>query len=109
MLCFRLSVVVLALSCTPVITRAQPAMAKPETAGFSSGRLENLHASMQREIDGKQLAGIVTLLMRHGRVVEERSYGVSDVAAGTPMTNDTIFRIYSMTKPVTGVAMMMLY
>lgn len=57
----------------------------------------------------KSLAGVVTLLMRHGKLVEERSYGVKDLASGAPMTNDTIFRIYSMTKPVTGVAMLILY
>ena len=64
---------------------------------------------MQRPVDEKSLAGVVTLLMRHGKLVEQRSYGVKDMASGAPMTNDTIFRIYSMTKPVTGVAMMMLY
>ena len=64
---------------------------------------------MQRPVDEKSLAGVVTLLMRHGKLVEERSYGVKDMASGAPMTNDTIFRIYSMTKPVTGVAMMILY
>ena len=47
--------------------------------------------------------------MRHGKLVEERSYGVKDMASGALMTDDTIFRIYSMTKPVTGVAMMILY
>src|SRR5208337_2159401 len=82
---------------------------KPESLGFSSDRLERLHAAMQREVDQKELAGVVTLLARHGRVVEERTYGMKDVASGAPMTPDTIFRIYSMTKPVTGVAMMVLY
>jgi len=101
--------ILLAALCVPAIAGAQPATAKPEALGFSTARLENLHAAMQREIDEKELAGIVTLLMRHGKVVEERAYGVKDLAAKTPMTNDTIFRIYSMTKPVTGVAMMMLY
>ena len=64
---------------------------------------------MQRPVDEKSLAGVVTLLMRHGKLVEQRSYGLKDIASGAPMTNDTIFRIYSMTKPVTGVAMMILY
>jgi CubicO group peptidase (beta-lactamase class C family) len=62
-----------------------------------------------QESDQKQLAGIVTLLARHGKVVEERTYGKKDIASGAPMTKDTIFRIFSMTKPVTGVAMMILY
>jgi CubicO group peptidase (beta-lactamase class C family) len=64
---------------------------------------------MQREVDQKQLAGIVTVLARHGKVVEERTYGKKDIASGAPMAKDTIFRIFSMTKPVTGVAMMILY
>jgi CubicO group peptidase (beta-lactamase class C family) len=82
---------------------------KPEAFGFSSERLERLHAVIQQEVDGKQLAGIVTILARHGKVVEERTYGKKDIASGAPMTRDTIFRIFSMTKPVTGVAMMILY
>ena len=81
---------------------------RPETA-FSSERLDRLHAAMQREVDQKELAGVVTLLARHGKVVEERTYGKKDIATVVPMTPDTIFRIFSMTKPVTGVAMMILY
>jgi len=82
---------------------------KPEALGFSSERMGRLHAVMQQLVDQKQLAGVVTLLARHGKVVEERTYGQKDIASGAPMTKDTIFRIYSMSKPVTGVAMMMLY
>ena len=93
----------------PVFVRAQATPSKPESLGFSSERLARLHEAMQRPVDDKALAGVVTLLMRHGKLVEERSYGVRDMASGAPMTNDTIFRIYSMTKPVTGVAMMILY
>jgi len=81
----------------------------PESLGFSSERLDRLHAAMQREVDQKQLAGLVTLLARHHKVIEERAYGKKDIASGAQMTPDTIFRIYSMTKPVTGVAMMILY
>ena len=86
-----------------------PAGNRPEDLGFSSERLERLHAVMQREIDQKELPGIVTLLVRHGKVVEERTYGKRDMESGAPMTRDTIFRVFSMTKPVTGVAMMILY
>jgi CubicO group peptidase (beta-lactamase class C family) len=82
---------------------------KPEALGFSSERLGRLHAVMQQLVDQKQLPGEVTVLARHGKVVEERAYGQKDLASGAPMTKDTIFRIYSMSKPVTGVAMMMLY
>jgi CubicO group peptidase (beta-lactamase class C family) len=107
----------LLLTTAPPQTKAQQANtkafdlaeSKPEAVGFSSERLERLHAAMQRQVDEKQLPGIVTILARHGKVVEERSYGKKDIASGAPMTKDTIFRIYSMTKPVTGVAMMILY
>ncbi len=82
---------------------------KPESVGFSSQRLDRLHAAIQEEIDQKQLAGAVTILARHGKIVDYRTYGVRDMSTAAPMTKDTIFRDYSMTKPVTGVAMMILY
>src|SRR5450631_1701337 len=81
---------------------------KPETVGFSSQRLERLHTLLQRKVDDKQLPGIVTVLARHGKIVDFRTYGKRDLAAGAPVDKDTIFRIYSMTKPITGVAMMIL-
>ena len=82
---------------------------KPETVGFSSDRLERLHASLRETVDNKDLSGVVTILARHGKVVDYWAYGQRDMAAGTPMTRDTIFRDFSMTKPVTAVAMMILY
>ena len=81
----------------------------PESVGFSSQRIERLHAYMQKAVDDKQFAGIVTLLARHGKIIDYQAYGKRDLASGAPMTNDTIFRDFSMTKPVTGVAMMILY
>jgi CubicO group peptidase (beta-lactamase class C family) len=82
---------------------------KPESVGFSSERLERLHAAIQEEITNKQLAGAITIVARHGKVVDYRTYGMRDLATAAPMTKDTIFRDYSMTKPVTGVAMLILY
>jgi CubicO group peptidase (beta-lactamase class C family) len=82
---------------------------KPETVGFSTERLERLHELIQGEIDQKQLAGAVTILARHGKIVDYRTYGQRDLATSAPMTKDVIFRDYSMTKPITGVAMMILY
>jgi len=84
-------------------------LAKPEAVGFSAERLERLHTLMQNVVDAKQLPGAVTLLARHGKVVDYRVYGVADVASNRAMTKDAIFRAFSMTKPVTGVAMMQLY
>ena len=82
---------------------------KPESVGFSTERLEKLHSMIQGEVDKKQLAGAITLLARHGKIVDYRTYGMRDMATSSAMTKDTIFRDYSMTKPVTGVAMMILY
>lgn len=82
---------------------------KPETVGFSSERLESLHTLMQQVVDKKQIAGVVTILARHGKIVDYRTYGYRDLATQSPMTKDVIFRDFSMTKPITGVAMMILY
>jgi len=90
-------------------TESAASVNKPENLGFSSERLERLHAAIQERVDQKHLAGVVTLLSRHGKVVEFRTYGKKDLASNAPMTKDTIFRIFSMTKPITGVAMMILY
>lgn len=84
-------------------------LAALEAQGFSVERLGKLDAAMQSLVDNKKLAGLVTVLARHGKIVEQRSYGYADVASRKPMQKDTIVRIYSMTKPITGVAMMMLY
>lgn len=82
---------------------------KPESVGFSSERLERLHSLMQQTVDQKQLPGAVTILARHGKVLDYRVYGVKDVASSAPLTKDAIFRAFSMTKPITAVAMLQLY
>ena len=84
----------------------------PAAVGVSAKRLERLErlgAGMQRMVDDGKLAGIVTMMARHGKVVHVDVVGKQDVAAGTPMRRNSIFRIYSMSKPITGVAMMMPY
>jgi CubicO group peptidase (beta-lactamase class C family) len=85
------------------------ATSTPEAVGFSTQRLERLDASLKALVDSKQLAGMVTVLARHGKIVDEKTYGYADLASQKAMQKDTIVRIYSMTKPITGVAMMMLY
>ncbi len=83
--------------------------ASPESVGISSERLRRLDAAMKRLVDDKQVASLVTLLERHGKVVDFSAVGQLDARKPDPVRKDSIFRIYSMTKPVTGVAMMMLY
>lgn len=83
--------------------------AAPEEVGMSSERLGRLHAGMQGLVDDGRLAGITTMVARRGRVVDFQTYGHRDLEADDPMREDAIFRIYSMSKPITGVALMMLY
>ena len=83
--------------------------ASPESVGVSSERLNRLEAGMQRFIDENRLAGVTTLLARRGKTVHAFTAGRKDSRKPDPMTRDSIFRIYSMTKPVTAVAMMMLF
>src|SRR5262245_44536798 len=81
----------------------------PESVGFSSERLKRLDAMLERAVDEKQCAGVVALLARHGKVVYFAAKGKSDLASSTPVAPDTLFRLASMTKPLTGTAMMLLY
>ncbi len=81
----------------------------PEAHGFSSERLGRLDTAVQQAIDQKQLAGAVVYLGRNGQTAYLKSYGMSDIEAGKPMASDAIFRIASMSKAVTTVAIMMLY
>lgn len=83
--------------------------AKPSSVGFAVERLKMLDAALQTSVDNQQFAGVVTMLARHGKLVGQKIYGQQDIASKKPIQKDTIFRIYSMTKPITGVAMMMLY
>jgi CubicO group peptidase (beta-lactamase class C family) len=83
--------------------------ATPEEMGFSASRLSRIGAVMQGYVDQNQLAGLIALVARHGKVVYRERFGMMDVKAARPMQFDTIFRIYSMTKPITSVALMMLY
>lgn len=81
----------------------------PESVGFSSKRLGRLSARMQGYIDDGKLAGALTMLARGGETFHFETYGVQDLKTGVPTERDTIFRLYSMTKPITSVAVMMLY
>jgi CubicO group peptidase (beta-lactamase class C family) len=95
----------------PAIARSEPALpsAKPESVGISSQRLSRLGTGMSGLVEQRRLAGVVTLVARHGKIVEFEASGKRDLAANLPMQKDSIFRIYSMSKPITGVAMMLLF
>ncbi len=84
-------------------------IAQPETQGFDARRLARVHTAMQGYIDREQLAGTITLVARRGEVVHLDTCGWMDREAQKPMQPDAIFRIYSMSKPITSTAVMMLY
>jgi CubicO group peptidase (beta-lactamase class C family) len=81
----------------------------PASVGISSERLERLHQGMQGFVDRKEVSGIVTLVAREGKTVDLHAVGFQDIEKNLPMKTDAIFRIASMSKPVTSVAIMMLY
>jgi CubicO group peptidase (beta-lactamase class C family) len=82
---------------------------KPEDVGLSSERLKRVNAWAQRLVDGGRLAGIATMIARHGKVAHVNVCGLADIERETRMAPDTIFRLYSMTKPLTSTAIMVLY
>ena len=89
--------------------RAEDPLASPESVGFSTDGLKVLRRTMRALVDEAKLAGVTTVVARHGKVVYLDAYGVQDLATKKPVTKDTIFRVASMTKPIVGVAMMMLW
>jgi len=80
----------------------------PEAVGLSSKRLERISAVMEDFVKDNRLPGIMTLVQRHGKIAHFGKYGMMDIEAGKPMQEDALFRIYSMTKPITSVAIMLL-
>lgn len=85
-----------------------PITAKPEEAGFSSAGLARIDAYLQNEIATNKIPGAIMMIQRNGKTAYFNSFGIRDPGTKAPMTADTIFRIYSMSKPITTVAAMML-
>jgi CubicO group peptidase (beta-lactamase class C family) len=84
------------------------AMAKPEDVGLSSERLTRVHDAVQRHIDAGSLSGAVTLVARHGKIAHLEAHGLMDVESKKAMPKDGVFRLASMSKPITAVAVMMM-
>jgi len=114
-LLFSLLMVLLALSASPVAGPASsaaysdPPVVAPEEVGLASSRLAHIRSVMDRHVAEKQIPGAAGLIARHGKIAYQEAFGMADVEAGKPMRLDTIHRIYSMSKPITSVAVMMLY
>src|SRR3954467_12273695 len=82
---------------------------KPEAVGLSSERLERIVPWMRSYVEAGKLPGLSVTVARRGEVVFSRAHGLRDLARGTPMEADTLVRVYSMTKPLTSAAILMLY
>ena len=83
--------------------------AKPEQVGMSSERLARMDKFMQEQIDNKKTGGIIVLVARKGKIVHHKAFGYADIESGQKLTTGHLFRLYSMTKPVTSVALLTLY
>jgi CubicO group peptidase (beta-lactamase class C family) len=82
---------------------------RPEDLGLSGERLGRADATMHAYVDKGKLPGVQTLISRRGQLVHHDCYGLADVESSRPVTPETLYRIYSMTKPITSVGLMMLY
>ncbi len=91
-----------------LIQAAPLPLASPEEVGLSAERLVRIDAAMRKAVDSGELPGAVVFIARDGQLVYAKSFGWQDREKKIPMSNDTIFRLYSMTKPVVSVAAMML-
>ena len=95
------------LAASPALGQGLPS-AKPEEVGLSSARLQKISDTLRQDIEKGQIPGASLLVVRHDKVAYFETFGSLDPESRTPMTKDAIFRIYSMTKPITSVAAMML-
>ncbi len=93
---------------TGPLAAASIQVAKPEEVGFSSERLARITETVKRHIDVHDIVGAVTLAARRGRIVQFEAYGLADLDTGSPCLKDSLFWIASMSKPITGVAILML-
>ena len=95
---------------TVAVLLAACAIAEPVArTGFDADRLQRIDAAIERDIDAGKLPGAVALIMKDGEIVYHKSFGFADIASQSPMRTDSVFRIASMTKAITSVAVMVLY
>jgi CubicO group peptidase (beta-lactamase class C family) len=97
------------MACQSTVVDAKNTAKVAESVGLSSERLDRIAPVMQSYIDQGKLAGTLTLVAKDGKIAYLNAQGMQDKEAGKPMSEDTIFRIYSMSKPITAVAAMTLW
>jgi CubicO group peptidase (beta-lactamase class C family) len=106
----RVALCFAATFCLPAILIAyELPTAAPEAVGLSAEKLKDVKTAMQKLVDNNRIAGGVFVVARRGKVVQFEACGMMDIEAAKPMKRDTIFRFFSMSKPITTVAAMMLY
>ena len=107
-LIFFFTVIFLFTSSVTVWGKTLEMAKRPEVLGFSSERLTQIDKTLQAHIEKGLIPGATILIGRHGKIAYFKTYGMQDKEGGVPMKKDTIFRIYSMSKPITSVAIMMM-
>ncbi len=105
----RLMVLGITLAIVSLSVAVEIPFAHPEDVGISTARLDKINPAVQKLVEDNKIAGAITIIARQGKIVYFKAFGLRDIAAQKPMTKDTIVRIYSMSKPITSVAVMMLY
>src|SRR5271170_7513240 len=97
-----------ALICAASFAQPLPVANRPEDAGFSSKRLERARQALLADVEKKHMPGAVLLIVHNGKIVADDAVGFQERATQTPMKKDSIFRVASMSKPITTVAAMIL-
>lgn len=104
-----LVLMILMLGAPALLIAAEMERAAPAEVGLDAARLERINAFAQRYVDEEKLPGIITAVARRGKIIHLEAVGYKDIEEKSPLALDSIFRIYSMSKPITSVAVMILY
>lgn len=103
-----ISIAVVSSAALAMAAGGVPTAPKAEDVGFSTERLARIHEAVAKHIDQKDVSGVVTLVARRGKIVHFEAQGLADIDARKPMMKDSIFRLASMSKPITAVAVLMM-
>lgn len=106
---YRLSAGIVLVCVFPLINAQSIDFSAPESVGLSSAGLEKVTQHLQQHIDDGEISGVVAAVIRDGKIVYSKALGQRDIEKSLPMTDNTLFRIYSMTREITSVAVLQLY
>ena len=105
---YLLALSLIVLTSVPSVQAAELELGRPEDVGMSSEKLARITPMLQEFVDQKKVPGAIAIVARHGKIIYFDNVGRRDIDADKPMERDSILRFYSMTKPITSVAVMML-